>query len=124
LQESFPYNMNCLVPVTDEQGRERLEPRRLGLKEMLRYFIDFRLLTVRRRFQHELEQVRRRIHLLEGFRIIFNALDQAIKLIRESSGKADASEKLMKTFKLDADQTGAILDAQLYKLAQLEIKKI
>ena len=61
---------------------------------MLRYFLDFRLATVRRRFEYELEQLRRRIHILEGFRIIFNALDKAIKLIRESSGKADASEKL------------------------------
>ncbi len=86
LQESFPVNLTCLVPVYDEDGKERTpQARRLGLKEMLRYFLDFRLATVRRRFEYELEQLRRRIHLLEGFRIIFNALDKAIKLIRESS---------------------------------------
>ena len=96
LQESFPVNLTCLVPVYDADGKERTpQARRLGLKEMLRYFLDFRLATVRRRFEFELEQLRRRIHLLEGFRIIFNALDKAIKLIRESSGKADASEKLI-----------------------------
>jgi len=50
--------------------------------------------------------------------------EQAIKLIRESEGKADAAEKLMKAFKLDQLQADAILDAQLYRIAQLEIKKI
>ncbi|MBL8865269.1 MAG: DNA topoisomerase, partial [Planctomycetia bacterium] len=67
---------------------------------------------------------RARIHILEGFRIIFNALDRAIKLIRESSGKPDAAEKLMAEFKLDEEQTNAILEVQLYKIAKLEINKI
>jgi DNA gyrase subunit A len=124
LQDNFAYNLTCLVPVADEEGKERTRPERLGLKAILRYFLDFRLATVRRRFEYELEQLRRRIHILEGFRIIFNALDKAIKIIRESDGKADAAERLMKTFKLDEEQTAAILDAQLYKIAQLEIKKI
>ncbi len=125
LQEGFPVNLTCLVPVYDEDGKERTpQARRLGLKEMLRYFLDFRLATVRRRFEYELEQLRRRIHLLEGFRIIFNALDKAIKLIRESSGKADASEKLRAAFDLDEEQATAVLDAQLYKIAQMEIQKI
>ncbi len=124
LQDNFAYNLTCLVPVADEEGKERTRPERLGLKAILRYFLDFRLATVRRRFEYELEQLRRRIHILEGFRIIFNALDKAIKIIRESDGKADAAERLMKAFKLDEEQTAAILDAQLYKIAQLEIKKI
>ena len=125
LQESFPVNLTCLVPVYDEDGKERTpQARRLSLKEMLRYFLDFRLATVRRRFEYELEQLRRRIHVLEGFRIIFNALDKAIKIIRESSGKADASEKLQAAFELDEEQAVAVLDAQLYKIAQMEIKKI
>jgi DNA gyrase subunit A len=124
LQDTFPCNFTCLVPVADEEGGERVTPKRLGLKEMLRCFLDFRFATVRRRFEYELEQLRRRIHILEGFRIIFNALDKAIKLIRESEGKADAAEKLQRTFHLDEVQTTAILDAQLYKIAQLEIKKI
>jgi DNA gyrase subunit A len=124
LQENFSYNLTCLVPLPSDDDQERTVPRRLSLKEMLRYFIDFRLATVRRRFEHELEQLRKRIHILEGFRIIFDALDKAIKLIRDSDGKADAAEKLIKTFKLSEIQADAILDAQLYKIAQLEIKKI
>jgi DNA gyrase subunit A len=120
LQESFPYNLTCLVP--EDDGRTR--PERLGLKALLRHFLDFRLATVRRRFEYELEQLRKRIHILQGFRIIFNALDKAIKLIRESQGKPDAAEKLMNAFKLDEVQTEAILDAQLYRIAQMEIRKI
>ena len=113
------------MPVYVEDGDERTpQARRLSLKEMLRYFLDFRLATVRRRFEFELEQLQRRIHILEGFRIIFDALDKAIKLIRESDGKADAAEKLHEGVRLDEVQATAILDAQLYKIAQMEIKKI
>jgi DNA gyrase subunit A len=120
LQESFPYNLTCLVPTPDG----KLQPQRIGLKAILRHFLDFRFETVKRRFEYELEQLRKRIHILEGFRIVFDALDKAIRLIRESNGKADAAEKLMKAFKLDEVQTEAILEAQLYKIAQMEIKKI
>ncbi|MBL8799120.1 MAG: DNA topoisomerase, partial [Planctomycetia bacterium] len=120
LQENFAFNMTCLVPGPDGKPR----PERLGLKAILRHFLDFRLATVRKRFEFELEQLRKRIHILEGFRIIFDALDKAIRLIRESEGKPDAAAKLIKTFKLDEIQAEAILDVQLYKIAQLEIKKI
>ncbi len=120
LQESYAYNLTCLVPGPDGQP----QPQRIGLKEMLRYFLDFRFDTVRRRFEYELAQLRARIHILQGFRVIFNALDKAIKIIRESDGKPDAAEKLMRVFKLDQVQVDAILEAQLYRIAQLEIKKI
>src|SRR5207244_4419454 len=99
LQENFAYNLTCLVPLVGE-GPERTRPERLGLKAILQHFLDFRLATVRRRFEYELEQLRKRIHILEGFRIVFNALDEAIRIIRESKGKADAAEKLIARFGL------------------------
>ncbi|MFO0964863.1 MAG: DNA topoisomerase (ATP-hydrolyzing) [Gemmataceae bacterium] len=120
LQDNFAVNLTCLVP--DEEGHP--QPQRLGLREILRHFLDFRFATVKRRFEYELEQLKKRIHILTGFRIVFNALDRAIKLIRESQGKQDAAQKLMKEFDLDDIQTDAILDSQLYKIAQMEIKKI
>ena len=120
LQNNFNVNMTCLVP--DEAGV--MQPRRLGLKEILRYFLDFRLETVRKRFEYELDVLLKRIHILKGFKIIFDALDKAIKLIRESQGRADAAVKLMTAFELDQIQTDAILDSQLYKIAQMEIKRI
>jgi DNA gyrase subunit A len=124
LQDTFPVNLTCLVPDTNVHGEPITRPERLSLKEMLRYFVDFRLETVRRRFQFELDSLRRRIHILEGFRKVFDALDEAIQLIRESRGKADAAEKLIARFKLDEEQADAVLDAQLYKIASMEVKKI
>ncbi|MCZ2341416.1 MAG: DNA topoisomerase 4 subunit A [Bacteroidales bacterium] len=122
LQKSFSYNVTALVP--DEDGRTLVPKDGLSLKDILRYFLDFRLITVRRRFEYHLRVLQRRIHILEGFAIIFNALDQAIQIIRHSTGKPDASTKLIATFGLDEEQAGAVLDAQLYKIAQMEIQKI
>src|SRR5262249_29353267 len=132
LQENISFNMNCLVPMRDDEGefvrdpsgQVRLRPERLGLKAILRQFLDFRLETVRRRVHLELEQLRKRIHVLEGFRIVFDALDRALRIIRESKGKAEAAAELMRVFKLDEVQAEAVLDVQLYRIAQLEIKKI
>jgi DNA gyrase subunit A len=122
LQKNFAYNMTALVPAED--GKTMVPKDGLSLRDILAHFLRFRLATVRRRFEYHLRVLRRRIHVLEGFAIIFNALDRAIKLIRESSGKADAAEKLKAAFGLDDEQAAAVLDAQLYKIAQMEIKKI
>lgn len=120
LQDNFAVNMTCLVP--DAEGKP--QPKRLSLPEMLQHFLDFRFETVKKRFEYELEQLRKRIHILEGFKIIFDALDQAIKIIRRSEGKPDAHVKLVAAFGLTDIQTEAILDAQLYRIAQMEIRKI
>src|SRR5206468_11518486 len=69
------FRSTCLVP--DEDGKP--QPLRLGLKDILRHFLDFRFETVKRRFEYELEQLKKRIHILTGFKIVFNALDRAIK---------------------------------------------
>ncbi len=120
LQQNFAFNMTCLIPA----GDGTVKPEQLGLKGILQHFLDFRLTTVRKRFEYDLAQLKRRIHILDGFRIVFNELDKAIKMIRDSQGKQDAAEKLMKYFELDEEQVGAILDSQLYKIAQMEIQKI
>lgn len=120
LEDNFAYNATCLVP--EENGA--LVPKRCSLTEILRYFLDFRFATVRRRFEYQLRQLERRIHILRGFAIVFDGLDKAIKIIRSSDGKADAAEKLMKAFPLDAEQTNAILELQLYRISQLEIGRI
>ena len=118
LQTTFAVNMTCLVPTENEQlGR----PERLELHQILWYFLDFRLKVLTARLEHELENLKRRIHLLEGFEKIFDALDEIIKIIRKSDGKADSAEKIMKRFSLDAEQTAAILELKLYRLARLEI---
>ncbi len=122
LQSSVSYNVTAVVPSAD--GKTVVPKDGLNLKEMLTYFLDFRLVTVRRRFEFQLRMLRRRIHILQGFATIFNGLDKAIRIIRGSSGKSDAAEKLKTEFELDDEQVTAILDSQLFKIAQLEIQKI
>src|SRR5207247_182692 len=115
LQKNYAYNMTALVAADD--GKTLVPRDGLSLKEIIRHFLDFRFATVRRRFEYQLRQLRKRIHILEGFAIIFNALDKAIRLIRDSEGKADAAARLIKAFGLDAVQADAVLDSQLYKIA-------
>ncbi|MGE0814103.1 MAG: DNA topoisomerase (ATP-hydrolyzing) subunit A [Vicinamibacterales bacterium] len=118
LQTNFAVNMTCLVPTENaEAGR----PERLDLKQMLWHFLHFRLDVVTSRLEHELAQLQKRIHILEGFEKVFDALDEILKIIRKSDGKADAAAKIMASFALDADQTDAILELKLYRLARLEI---
>jgi DNA gyrase subunit A len=118
LQTNFAVNLTCLVPTENEEvGR----PERLDLHSMLRYFLNFRLDVVTRRLEHELQSLKKRIHILEGFEKVFDALDEIIKIIRKSEGKADSAEKIMKRFGIDAEQADAILELKLYRLARLEI---
>jgi DNA gyrase subunit A len=118
LQTSFAVNLTCLVPTENaEAGR----PERLDLKQMLWHFLHFRLDVVTGRLEHELAQLQKRIHILEGFEKVFDALDEILRIIRKSDGKADAAEKIMARFGLDAAQTDAILELKLYRLARLEI---
>jgi len=122
LQVGFSYNLTCLVPT---ENPEVGAPQRLSLKEILWHFLHFRLGVVTRRLQHELGGLEKRIHVLEGFALVFDALDEIIKIIRGSDGKADAAQKIQKRFKqLDAEQTDAILELKLYRLAKLEINLV
>ncbi len=118
LQSNVIVNLTCLIPTENaEVGR----PERLDLKAILWHFLHFRLEVVTGRLDHELAALRKRIHILEGFEKIFDALDEILKLIRKSDGKVDAAAKIIKRFELDAEQTDAILELKLYRLARLEI---
>ena len=118
LQINFAVNLTCLIPTENpEVGR----PERLDLKSILWHFLHFRLDVVTRRLEHELEALKKRVHLLEGFEKIFDVLDEVLRIVRKSDGKQDAAEKIMKRFELDAEQTDAILELKIYRLARLEI---
>src|SRR5678815_2346267 len=101
--------------------RDSGRPERLDLKQILWHFLHFRLEVVTKRLEHELASLKKRIHILEGFETVFDALDEIIRIIRKSDGKADSAEKIMARFKLDAEQTDAILELKIYRLARLEI---
>jgi DNA gyrase subunit A len=118
LQINVGVNLTCLIPTENaEVGR----PERLDLKQILWHFLHFRLEVVTKRLEHELAALKKRIHILEGLETVFDALDEIIRMIRKSDGKADAAEKIIARFKLDADQTDAILELKIYRLARLEI---
>lgn len=118
LQTNFAVNLTCLIPTENpEVGR----PERLDLKAVLWHFLHFRLDVVTNRLEYERKALKKRIHVLEGFEKVFDALDEVIRIIRRSDGKADSAEKIVKRFKLDAEQVDAILELKLYRLARLEI---
>ena len=121
LQTRFHVNMTALVP-TDNP--EVAAPEKVDLKTALQHFLDFRLEVVTRRLENELRALEKRIHILKGFAVIFDALDEAIKLIRASKNKADANARLRHRFGIDEDQADAVLEIKLYRLARMEIDAI
>jgi len=118
LATNVQVNLTCLVPV---EGSDVCAPQRLDLVSILKHFLSFRMEVVKKRLAFDLEQLQRRIHILEGFEKIFDVLDETIAIIRKSEGKQDAAAKLMKRFAMDEEQVDAILELKLYRLAKLEI---
>jgi len=119
LQTSFVVNLTCLEPT--EANVEVGRPKRMDLHEILWHFLHFRLEVVTKRLEHELAALKKRVHILEGFERVFDALDEILKIVRRSEGKQDAAAQIMKRFNLDAEQTDAILELKIYRLAKLEI---
>lgn len=122
LEMGLHVNLTCLIPPEVPGGV--CTPVQASLDLILRKWLDFRYATVRRRFEYELQKLRERIHILEGFAAIFADLDAAIRIIRSSEGKRDAAERLMDHFDLDDVQVEKVLELQLYRLAKLPISEI
>ena len=114
LQTTFHYNMLALV--------DGIQPRILGLKEILAEFIKHRQVVIRRRTEFELRKAKERAHILEGLKIALDNIDEVIKTIRESYD--DADKRLMERFGLSEIQAAAILAMQLRRLQGLECDKI
>ena len=114
LQTAFHYNMLALV--------DGVQPRILGLKEILGEFIKHRQKVVRRRTEFELKKAKERAHILEGLKIALDNIDEVIKVIRSSYD--DADKQLMSRFGLSEIQANAILQMQLRRLQGLERDKI
>jgi DNA gyrase subunit A len=115
MQSAFFINMVALV-----NG----QPKVINLKEALTSYIDFRFEVITRRSQFELNKAKDRAHILEGFRIALNNLEQVIKIIRQSQTVESARANLMAAFTLSQIQAQAILDMPLRRLAKLEQDKI
>ncbi len=115
LQSSFSINNVCLV-----KGR----PLTLNLKEMIHYFVEHRHEVIIRRTQYELNEAEKRAHILEGYLIALDHLDEVIALIRGSRDPEDAKIGLMEKFGLSEIQSKAILEMRLQRLTGMERDKI
>lgn len=100
------------------------QPKELNLKELMQYFILHRNEVIVRRTKYELELAERRAHILEGYIIALDNLDEVIKTIRSSSNPAIASEQLQSKFGMSEIQAKAVLDLRLHRLTAMERDKI
>ena len=116
LQTSFHFNMLALI--------DGIQPRILGLQEILSEFIKHRQIVVRRRSEFELRKAKEHAHILEGYKIALDHIDEVIKTIRASRTSEDAEAALIEKFKLSSIQAKAILAMQLRRLTGLEREAI
>jgi len=115
LQSSFSVNNIALV-----HGR----PRMLNVKDLIHYFVEHRHEVVIRRTKFELAEAEKRAHLLEGFMIILDNLDEAIQIIRDSKTPEEARTRLMERFGLSEIQSRAIVEMRLRQLTGMEQDKL
>lgn len=116
LQTNFHYNMLALV--------DGIQPRILGLQEILSEFVKHRQIVVRRRTEFELKKAKARAHILEGYKIALDHIDEVIKTIRASKTQEEAEMNLREKFALSEIQAKAILAMQLRRLTGLEREAI
>lgn len=116
LQTSFHFNMMALV--------DGIQPRVLGLQDIINEHIKHRRVVVRRRTEFELRKAQERAHILEGLKIALDHIDEVIKTIRASQTSEEAQTNLIKRFGLSEIQAKAILAMQLRTLTGLERDKI
>jgi DNA gyrase subunit A len=115
LQTTFGYNAVALVDGV---------PRTLGLRDLLFHYLDYQREVVTRRLKYELRQAERRAHVLQGYLIALDNLDEVIALIRGAEDTDEAREALMARFELSEVQAQAILDLRLRALTGLERKRV
>lgn len=112
IQVTFGVNMVAIA-----EGK----PVQMGLKQMIRYYVDYQKQVVTRRTRFELNQAQARAHILEGLMIALDNLDEVIALIRASKSPKEAKAALMERFGLSDVQAQAILDMRLQRLTNLEV---
>lgn len=120
LESNFPVNLTALVPTASGAVR----PEVLSLKDCLQHFLVFREEVVQKRLMYEKKKLEERLHILDGLIKIFDALDEAIKIVRKSEGRSDAAQKLQVRFKLSEIQSLAVVDMRIYQLSKTNIEEI
>lgn len=123
LRTNFPVNLMALVPVA---GSKAIVPRMLGVRDVIKLFLEHRRQVVTRRTRYLLKQAEDRAHILEGLLKALDVLDEIIALIRASENRTAARQGLMQTYGFSERQAEAILEmqlGQLTRLSRLEIEK-
>ncbi len=115
MQDTFGVIMLALVDKV---------PKVLNLREMLDYYIAHQEDVIRRRTTYDLNKARERAHILEGYKLVIDNIDEVIKIIRASAGIAEAKEALIDRFELSEEQATAIVQMQLGRLSGMEREKI
>jgi len=115
LQTTFGYNAVALVDGV---------PRTLGLRDLLYHYLEHQRVVVTRRLKYELRQAEARAHILEGYLIALDNLDEVIALIRAAADTDEARNGLIERFELSELQAQAILDLRLRALTGLERKRV
>jgi DNA gyrase subunit A len=126
LQATFGFNMLALVPVGPPRanGSVAIEPQVLSLKQLLEHFIAHRKDVITRRTAYDLRKAEERAHLLEGYRIALDNIDEVIEIVRGSQTTDEAKQRLASRFDLSEVQAQAIVDMRLRTLVGLERQKI
>lgn len=120
LQDVFSVNMLAIVQAEDD----KYEPRILNLRQALDCYLEHQKVVIKRRTRYELEKAEARAHILEGYKIAIDNLDEVIKIIRASKSEPAAKTALMERFSLSEKQSQAIVDMRLGRLTALEREKI
>ena len=115
LQTTFGINLLML---------DNRTPKTLGLKNIISKYIDFQREVIIRRTRFELDKAEKRVHILEGYKIALDNIDEVIRIIKESKADSEAKEKLMSKFGFSEIQTDNILELKLRRLTGLEREKI
>lgn len=103
---------------------DEMEPKILNLKEIISKYINYQQIVITRRTKFELDKAEKRVHILEGYKIALDNIDEVIAIIKESESDKIAKERLMSKFALDEVQTDEILEMKLRRLTGLERGKI
>ena len=116
---NFQVNYGIILLVIDD-----MTPKTLGLKDIIAKYIEHQKEVIVRRTRFDLEKAENRVHILEGFKIAQDNIDEVIKIIKAAKTDAEAKEKLMNRFSLTEIQTDQILELKLRRLTGLEREKI
>jgi len=116
---SFQTNFGIIFLMLDNGT-----PKTLGLKDIISKYVDYQKEVIIRRTQFELKKAEARVHILEGFKIALDNIDEVIKIIKEAESDDEAKQKLQSRFGLDEIQSDAILEMKLRRLTGLERNKI